>query len=63
VYYSLSITVDLKKLGYNAITMIFLKCERRKMPNISNTSNIIVFCRTMGSYDLVAALEDFTACI
>ena len=60
-----TITLDLKKLGYNAAVRIFLKCERSKMPEISNKilqmPNILVFIRLIGSYDLlaIAALEDF----
>jgi DNA-binding Lrp family transcriptional regulator len=59
-----TITLDLKKLGYNAIVRIFLKAERSKMPEISNKilqmPNIIVFIRLIGSYDLlaIAVLED-----
>ncbi len=64
-----TITLDLKKLGYNATAMIFLKCERSKMPEISNKilqmPNILVFLRLIGSCDLhaVAALEDFSSLI
>ena len=64
-----TITVDLKKLGYNGQALVFLKCERGKMSEITNKilemKNIIVFYRTMGSYDLVAiaVLEDFSAFI
>lgn len=60
-----TVTLDLKKLGYNASTFIFLKCDRSKMAEISKTilqmPNILVFYRAIGSYDLVAvcALEDF----
>jgi Lrp/AsnC family transcriptional regulator for asnA, asnC and gidA len=62
-----TISLDLKKLGYNAMVSIFLKCERSKMQEICNKilqmPNIIVFIRLIGSYDLlaVAALEDFSA--
>ena len=64
-----TITLDLKKLGYNATAFIFLKGERNKMTEISNKilqmPNILVFYRVIGSYDLVAiaALEDFSAII
>jgi DNA-binding Lrp family transcriptional regulator len=64
-----TITLDLKKLGYNALATILLKGERSKMTEISNkilqTPNIIVFYRIIGSYDLVAAaaLKDFSSLI
>jgi DNA-binding Lrp family transcriptional regulator len=64
-----TITLDLKKLGYEATALIFIKGERSKMSEISNkilqTPNILVFYRVIGSYDLVtiAALEDFSAFI
>jgi len=64
-----TITLDLKKLGYNAIASIFVKGERSKMQEIANKilqmPNIIVFIRLIGSYDLfaIAALEDFRSLI
>jgi Lrp/AsnC family transcriptional regulator for asnA, asnC and gidA len=64
-----TITLDLKKLGYNAMVSIFVKGERSKMQEIANKMlqipNIIVFIRLIGSYDLlaVAALEDFRSLI
>jgi DNA-binding Lrp family transcriptional regulator len=64
-----TITLDLKKLGYNAKVDIFLKGERNKMAEIRSRillmPNIIVFIRLIGSYDLlaIAALEDFDALI
>jgi DNA-binding Lrp family transcriptional regulator len=64
-----TVTLDLKKLGYNAAVMIFLKGERSKMTEISDkilqTKNILVFYRVIGSYDLIAiaVLEDFNALI
>jgi len=64
-----TITLDLKKLGYNGAAFIFLKGERSKMSEISNkilsTPNILVFYRVIGSYDLVAiaVLEDFSSFI
>ena len=60
-----TITLDLKKLGYNAAVRIFLKVERSKMPQISDKilhmQNILVFIRLIGSYDLlaIAPLKDF----
>ena len=64
-----AITLDLKKIGYNAKVEIFLKCERSKMSEIRRKilqmPNIIVFIGLIGSYDLlaIAALEDFNALI
>jgi Lrp/AsnC family transcriptional regulator for asnA, asnC and gidA len=64
-----AITLDLKKLGYNAKVEIFLKCERSKMSEIRSKilqmPNVIVFIGLIGSYDLlaIAALEDFDALI
>jgi len=64
-----TITLDLKKLGYNALAAIFVKGERSKMQEIANKilqmPNIIVFIRLIGSYDLfaIAALEDFRSLI
>ncbi|MGD0645289.1 MAG: AsnC family transcriptional regulator [Candidatus Bathyarchaeia archaeon] len=64
-----TITLDLKKLGYNALAAIFLKGERSKMEEIGNkilqSPNIIVFYRVIGSYDLraIVALEDLSSLI
>ena len=64
-----TITLDLKKLGYNAKVDIFLKGERNKMAEIRRRilqmPNVIVFIGLIGSYDLLAivALRDFDALI
>ncbi len=64
-----TITVNFKKLGFNAAVMFFAKCERNKMPEINEKilqiPNVIVFQRFIGSYDLhaLAVLEDFGALI
>jgi Lrp/AsnC family transcriptional regulator for asnA, asnC and gidA len=64
-----TITLDLKKLGFNAIASIFLKGERSKMQEIADKiiqmPNMIVFIRLIGSYDIfaIAALEDFRSLI
>lgn len=64
-----TITLDLKKLGYNALAAIFVKGERSRMQEIANKMlqmpNIIVFIKLIGSYDLfaIAALEDFRSFI
>jgi hypothetical protein len=61
-----TVTLDLKKIGYNALARILLKCERSKMSEISDKilqmPNMIVFLRLIGSYDLlaIAALEDLS---
>jgi Lrp/AsnC family transcriptional regulator for asnA, asnC and gidA len=61
-----SVTVDLNKLGYNAMASLFVKAANRsKMPEIHNQllkiPNLIVAIRLIGSYDLYASvvLEDF----
>jgi DNA-binding Lrp family transcriptional regulator len=64
-----TITLDLKKLGYEAAVGIFVKGDRFKMSEISNKilqmPNVIVFFRVIGSYDLVAiaVLRDFSSFI
>jgi len=61
-----SITVDLNKLGYNAMASLFVKAANRsKMPEIHTQllkiPNLIVSIRLIGTYDLYASivLEDF----
>lgn len=53
-----TVTLDLKKIGYNALARILLKCERSTMSEISDKMlqmpNMIVFLRLIGSYDLLA---------
>jgi DNA-binding Lrp family transcriptional regulator len=64
-----TVTLDLKKLGYNAKVDVLLRGERRKMAEIRGKilqiPNIIVFVRLIGSYDLlaIAALKYFDALI
>ena len=59
-------TINLNKLGYQALGNIFVKVSNRsKMPEIYakllQISNVIVIIRVMGAYDLYCAipLEDF----
>jgi Lrp/AsnC family transcriptional regulator for asnA, asnC and gidA len=61
-----TITVNLYKLGYNALGNVFVKVSNRsKMPEIYSQlrqiPNVIVIIREMGAYDLYCAvvLEDF----
>jgi Lrp/AsnC family transcriptional regulator for asnA, asnC and gidA len=61
-----TISVNLKKLGYNALANVFVKVSNRsKMPEIHSRllqiPNVIVIIRTMGAYDLYCAVvvEDF----
>ncbi len=61
-----TIQVDLKKLGYNAISNIFIKvANKSQLPSICqelfSMPNLIVSIRLIGSYDLLVifALEDF----
>jgi Lrp/AsnC family transcriptional regulator for asnA, asnC and gidA len=61
-----TITLDLTKLGYNAMAHNFIKVSNRsKMPEvyaqISKMSNTIVLIRLIGAYDLmtITVLEDF----
>jgi Lrp/AsnC family transcriptional regulator for asnA, asnC and gidA len=61
-----TITVDLNKLGYNALANLYLKiANRSKMSDIYaqllQIPNLIVLIRLIGPYDLYAcvALEDF----
>ncbi len=61
-----TVTVDLNKLGYNAMAHNFIKvANRSKMPEIYaqvlKIPNVIVVVRLIGTYDLfaIAALEDF----
>ena len=61
-----SITVDLNKLGYNALANLYVKVSNRsKMTEIYSQllqiPNLIVIIRLIGSYDLYIAiiLEDF----
>lgn len=59
-------TLDLKKLGYNALANLYIKASNRsKMADIysqlHDVPNVIVIIRLIGSYDLYVAivLEDF----
>jgi Lrp/AsnC family transcriptional regulator for asnA, asnC and gidA len=61
-----TITLDLNKLGYNALANLYLKVSNRsKMPEIYSQllqiPNLIVIIRLIGSYDLycAVALEEF----
>lgn len=61
-----AITVDLNKLGYNAMSHVFLKMSNRSrtpevLSQILKIPNMIVAIRLIGTYDLfaIAALEDF----
>jgi len=61
-----TITIDMKKLGYEALADVFIKVSNRsKMPEIYSQllkiPNMIVIIRIMGAYDLYCAipLEDF----
>jgi Lrp/AsnC family transcriptional regulator for asnA, asnC and gidA len=61
-----TITVDLNKLGYNAMAHNFIKVgNRSKMPEvyarILSIPNVVVVIRLIGGYDLfaIAVLEDF----
>lgn len=61
-----TITVDLRKLGYNALANLYLKvANRSKMTEIYSQllqiPNLVVVIRLIGSYDLYAAvvLENF----
>ena len=61
-----TITLDLNKLGYEALANIYLKVSNRsKMPEICSQllqiSNLIIIIRLTSSYDLycAVALEDF----
>jgi len=61
-----TITVDLNKLGYNAMASVFVKAANRsKLPEIHaqllQIPNLIVAIRLIGAYDLYAAivLTDF----
>ncbi len=61
-----AITVDLNKLGYNAMAHLFLRVSNRsRMPEVYaqvlKIPNMIVAIRLIGSYDLfaIAVLEDF----
>jgi Lrp/AsnC family transcriptional regulator for asnA, asnC and gidA len=62
-----AVSVDLRKLGYNAAVSMYLKVQRSKMQEISEkilqTPNIIAFIRLVGSYDInaLAPLEDLSA--
>ncbi len=63
-----TITVDLKKLGFNALAHLSIKAANRsKMPDayaqLLKIPNLIVMIRQIGTYDLYAciALEDFEA--
>ena len=61
-----TITVDLKKLGYNAVSDILIKAKKRnEIPKIHaqilEIPNVIVTIRVMGPYDMrvIVALKDF----
>jgi Lrp/AsnC family transcriptional regulator for asnA, asnC and gidA len=61
-----TVTVDLSKLGYNAMAHNFIKvANRSRMPEVYaqvlKIPNMVVAIRLIGSYDLftIAALEDF----
>lgn len=61
-----TVTIDLNKLGYNAMAHNFIKvANRSKMPEVYaqvlKIPNMVVAIRLIGSYDLfaIAVLEDF----
>ncbi len=61
-----TITIDLNKLGYNALASIYLKVSNRSMmpeiyAQLSQVPNLIVIIRLIGPYDLYICivLEDF----
>ncbi len=61
-----TVTVDLKKLGYNAMANVFIKVDSRsEIPKIYTQilaiPNVIVIIRIIGPYDLrfMVALKDF----
>jgi len=61
-----TITINLHKLGYNALANVFIKVSNRsKMPDLYSQllqiPNVIVIMRQIGTYDLYCAipLEDF----
>lgn len=56
-----SVTVNLEKLGYNAILMFFLKLSRgsdtsKLFNHIVQIPNVIIAIRTLGSYDMSIAV-------